>query len=113
MTTHEGHDHPNTKAARAACRRAAGLIGDRKSASSLPKMSAEEKARIKANKPAVRGKAKKDKANQRRVEKPINTSLPHAFDEDMERPGRCYVCKLTRTARIHTAGPSDLASRLF
>lgn len=52
MTTHADHDHPNTKAARAACRR--GYTGRKP----LPPMSAEDKARIKAGGPVRKPKPK-------------------------------------------------------
>jgi hypothetical protein len=55
-----------------------------------------------AGKNATRGKPKA--STGRKVTEPINTAAPHAYDEDMERPGRCYVCKLTPTARVHIAG---------
>lgn len=95
MTTHEAHDHPNTKAGRAACRRAA-LNG------SAPKTREEgSKERHPAGKKRSTPKAKKDKIDNR-------PALPHEFDDDTERPGFCYVCKLTKRARVHDAGPSDL-----
>jgi hypothetical protein len=104
MTTHSSCDHENTKAARAKCRR------ERANGESLDaqdKRAAELRDRpIPDSKP----KTKKGRA-ARKVEKPMNTSLPHEFDEDMERPGRCWVCQLTKFARVHTDGPTDLARR--
>lgn len=105
MTAHEGHDHPNTKAARAKCRRASsGPITD----SMIAKEKYRAEAKTKTESAATRGEPKP--SSRRRVTEPIHTALPHAYDEDMERPGRCYVCKLTRTARIHSEGPRDLSA---
>lgn len=85
MTTHTGHDHPNTKAGRAKCRREGGPLS--------------------ATADAVRDRPIPDpkprKRSTRQVTEPIHTSLPHQYDEDIERPDRCYVCKLTKRARVH------------
>lgn len=107
MTTHEGHDHPNTKAGRAACRRAAqaGLTTEE-----MAKRRIQDNA-TDSRKAQIKARAKRAKVDGRKVEKPINTSLPHAYDPDSERPDRCYVCRLTRTARVHSEGPTDLSAR--
>lgn len=102
MTTHAEHDHPNTKAARAACRKA--LEG---SISRHPAKGASG-ARLKA----VPGEGKPKKQPPKpKITQAVNTSLPHEFDEDIEREGFCYVCRLTKRARVHDDGPSDLAAR--
>lgn len=95
MTTHADHDHPNTKAARAACRKAA-LNGQ---TPTTAKQGSE------ARHPAGK-KAKKPPAPK--ITKPVNTSLPHEYDDDANRPGFCYVCRLTKRARVHDEGPRDL-----
>lgn len=89
MTTHADHDHPNTKAARAACRRG--------SPNKLPPMSAEDKARIKAGgpnrKPAGKGKL---------AEKPSEIlTQPHDFNPLEARPSICRNCGQTERGRLH------------
>lgn len=88
MSAHEGHDHPATKAGRAACRRAGNNHTAVKSQNAGAKAEAKPRAKRKVD-------------TSRPVTAPIHTSLPHAYDEDAERPGRCYVCKLTVRARVH------------
>lgn len=105
MTTHAEHDHPNTKAARAACRKA--LEG---SISRHP-AKGEPGARLKAV-PGEGKAAKPKKQPKPKITQAVNTSLPHEFDEDAERPGFCYVCRLTKRARVHDEGPTDL-TKLF
>lgn len=99
MSAHDGHDHPATKAARAACRRA----GTAKPTDHSDRIHTEAKAR--------KTKAKASKGDDRPITKPLNTSLPHAYDPEIDRPDRCYVCKLTKRARVHDDGPTDLAAR--
>jgi hypothetical protein len=99
MTTHAGHDHENTKAARAKCRRE----------NADPASPMAEKVR---DRPIPDPKPKRSKRdNGQRVKKAVNTSLPHEFDADLDRPDRCYICRLTKFARVHTDGPTDLARR--
>lgn len=124
MTTHADHDHPNTKAARAACRRSAGLIGEgRKSASDLPKMSASEKARVKAGKPKARPKPDPvDHDDQRRDGRRGESRLATARaackhpagdwvlkGSTRKRTGTWY-CKCGQ--RMGDEGPKDLAARI-
>jgi hypothetical protein len=93
MTTkHAACTHPATKAARAACRRNG----------TAPTTPADKAAKA----------AHKVMASPKRETMP-DPSLPHAFDEDMERPDRCYVCHRTLTASIHSEGPRDLSRRFF
>lgn len=99
MTTHEGHDHPNTKAGRAACRKAA-LQGE------APKTA---KQASKARHPSSKAPARKASVKR---EPDLDPALPHEFDSDTTNPKRCYVCKRSETANIHTEGPQDLA-KLF
>lgn len=89
MSAHDGHDHDNTKTARAKCRRNNAKPADE---------AAKEKN-------ATRGKPKPSTA--RKVTEPIHTAKPHEYDEDMERPGRCYVCQLKRDASNHYRAPAD------
>lgn len=122
MTTHEGHDHPATKAARAACRRGQGLIGDRKSANDLPKMPAKEKARIKAGKPKAKAtQPEVDHDDQRRDGRIGESRLAHARaackhpsdkwvlrGATRKRTGT-YVCECGQ--RMGDEGPRDLAAK--
>lgn len=92
MTSHAGHDHPNTKAARAACRRG--------NPNKLPPMSAEDKARIKAGgpnrKPAGKGKLKAGD------EKPSEIlTQPHDFVPLESKPHLCKHCGQTTRGRLH------------
>lgn len=82
MTTHEGHDHPNTKAGRAACRRAA-LQGQ------PPKTRLE---RSKADHPA--GKKAKKAAK-------VDPALPHEFNPLIGKPTQCYDCGRAKRATVH------------
>lgn len=93
MTTHEGHDHPATKAARAACRRA----GTAQPTDLTDRIMTEAKAKAK-RKPRVERATYGDPA------------LPHEFDSEIGKPERCYVCRKNKFARVHTEGPADLAA---
>lgn len=141
MTTHEGHDHPNTKAGRAACRRAA-LQGQ-------PPKTTEEASRERhpagkklspddCDHPNVKRQAHKNQHSQdikyhyrcpscgktsvspfgaaakarKRKADTADPSMPHAYDEDMEKANRCYICKRGASASVHTEGPRDLAKLL-
>lgn len=86
MSAHDGHDHENTKAARAKCRRGKG-------ANALPPMDDEAKARIKAGGPIRKPKSQ-------RAAQP-DPALPHEFDPVIGAPGKCYVCGRRRSADVH------------
>lgn len=103
MTTHQGHDHPNTKAARAACRRAALQGNEPKT---TKQASQERHPAGKAAGTPAKVKARKGTA------KYVDPSMPHAYDEDMEKAKRCYICKRAAGASVHTEGPRDLGQLL-
>lgn len=90
MTTHTGHDHPNTKAGRAACRRA----GTAQPTDLSDRIHDEAAAERKVKKP--------------KRAKQADPALPHEFDSDIDKPARCYVCKRAKSASVHSDGPRDL-----
>lgn len=119
MASHEGHDHENTKAARAACRR--GYTGRKP----LPKMSDETKARIKAGgpirKPKRKGEPEPDHDDQRRDGR-IGESRLATARAACKHPAKDWVLKgSTRTKtgtwycpcgqRMGDEGPKDLSAR--
>lgn len=126
MTTHEGHDHPNTKAGRAACRRAAlqGQAPTTDKQGSQNRHPAGKKGHVfvandqfpdqcatcAQNREARIHRAKR--ATLKRKADTADPSLPHAYDEDMERAKRCYICKRGEGASVHTEGPRDLGKLL-
>lgn len=96
MTTHEGHDHPNTKAGRAACRKAA-LQGE------APKTT-EQASR--ARHPSGKARAKK---TPRHVPNQVDPAMPHEFDPVIGAANKCYVCGRLERASIH--GDDDGAGK--
>lgn len=139
MTTHADHDHPNTKAGRAACRRNAAALDD--SIARHPAKGKPTEKKPKATLKAVPSRRKpqddpgdpdcehpRTKQNTctecgatnvlarkypQRVEREVVSEIkttPHLFNPHDTRPSICLNCGKPEEARIHTDGPTDLSA---
>lgn len=85
MLNHEGHDHPATKAARAACRRAA-----------------EKGLDASVARHPAKGRGAKPKKAQGLAERPSEIlTQPHDFSPLEARPSICRNCGQTQRGRLH------------
>lgn len=85
MTSHEGHDHPNTSSARAKCRKAAAA-----ETTKMPRMTEAKKRKARAKAEEIIDtavKSKKDELNEKRLRA---TQAMAAMNKP--KRGTCYVC---------------------